>query len=339
MITFDQSTLGGHYRLEGLLGAGSMGIVYLARDLRLDRHVAVKVLSLELDTPIRLRLRDEALTLSKLSHSNIASIYDFGSDGVIDYLVMEFVDGAGLDALLQQGPFDTHRVATLGSQLARGLAAAHRAGVIHRDIKPGNLRVTSEGALKILDFGVATREPHHPRTSTTRTDNGTREWLVGTLRYMAPERLRGQAADARTDIFSAGVVLYEMACGRGPFQETHPIRLIELILGVTPPRPSSLNPRLRPALDAIIMRALEKDPRRRYGNADHLASALEEVDRNDRESRGFLPRLLNAIQSFRWNSTMNRSKAYSRSSRFEYGPGLYAGDEIPACESSQTCQS
>jgi serine/threonine-protein kinase len=277
MDTICKASTLGHYRLEGLLGAGSMGVVYLARDLRLDRYVAVKVLTTELDPPGRLRLGDEAQTLATLSHPNIATVLDFGSEGPIDFLVMEYVDGAGLDALLQHAPFDTHRVVSLGNQLAYGLAAAHRAGVIHRDIKPGNLRVNTEGTLKILDFGVATREPRQSCMTTTRTDNGTKEWLVGTLQYMAPERLRGYPANPRTDIFSAGVVLYEMACGRLPFQETHPVRLIELILHAMPVRPSSLNPRLRPALDGVILRALEKDPRRRYASAGQLGAALEEV--------------------------------------------------------------
>jgi eukaryotic-like serine/threonine-protein kinase len=324
----------GHYRLEGLLGAGSMGIVYLARDLRLDRHVAIKVLSTELDDPVRRRLRDEATTLSRLNHPNIAAVFDFDSEGPIDFLVMEYVDGSSLDSLLQQGPFDNGRVATLGGQLARGLSAAHRADVIHRDIKPSNLCVSATGSLKILDFGVATSKPHRAHTTaTTRTDLGTREWLVGTLQYMAPERLRGQAADPRTDIFSAGVVLYEMACGRGPFRETHPIRLIELILGAQPPRPSSLNPRLRPIVDGIIMRALEKDPRRRYESADQLASALDEVQDTTwppgmdafpgarrlahwvRErfracgGNGDGGPLRYLTQSCRWKSTMNRSNA------------------------------
>ena len=293
----------GHYRLEGLLGAGSMGIVYLARDVRLDRDVAVKVLSTDIDDPVRLRLRDEAHTLSKLNHPNIAAVLDSGSDGAVDFLVMEYVDGSGLDSLLQQTPFDSQRVAALGAQLARGLAAAHRGGIIHRDIKPSNLRVSSKGVMKILDFGVATREPRHPQTATTRTDNGTREWLVGTLQYMAPERLRGQAANPRTDIFSAGVVLYEMACGQRPFREVHPIRLIELILGATPPRPSSVNRRLRPALDGIIMRALDKDPRRRYGDADQLASALDEVRHAWPLRAELFPRARSIARWFSWLGT------------------------------------
>jgi eukaryotic-like serine/threonine-protein kinase len=312
MNTICTASMLGHYRLEGLLGAGSMGVVYLARDLRLDRYVAVKVLTTELDPSGRLRLADEAQTLATLSHPNIATVLDFGSDGPIDFLVMEYVDGAGLDTLLQHAPFDTPRVVSLGNQLAYGLAAAHRAGVIHRDIKPSNLRVNTDGTLKILDFGVATRAPGHSCMATTRTDNATREWLVGTLQYMAPERLRGYAANARTDIFSAGVVLYEMACGRLPFQETHPIRLIELILHAVPVRPSLLNRRVRPALDAVIMRALEKDPRRRYATAGQLGDALEEVgDERQRwvDVAAATRTLARRVQSFWWNSSMNRSNA------------------------------
>ena len=236
-----------HYRLDAPLGTGGMGVVFLGRDTRLRRPVAIKVLpSDRLDERCKRRLREEALLLSSLSHPNVASVFDFGSKGEIDYLVMEYVPGTTLDVLLRGGPLEWNEVARLGAQLARGLAAAHAAGVVHRDIKPGNLRVTPEGLLKILDFGIAT--------------------------FAANGR---EGPDPRADIFSAGAVLYEMACGRAPFNDAHPVRLIEAILNGDVPLPSQLRPQLHPALERIIIRALEPQPARRFMRAADLAEALE----------------------------------------------------------------
>ena len=181
-----------HYRLEAPLGIGWHGAVFLAKDTRLSRQVAVKVLPADrLDEQARQRLRDEAFTLSRLSHPNIAAVFDFGSQAEIDYLVMEYVPGTTLDALLQRGPLESETVARLGVQLARGLAAAHACGIVHRDIKPGNVRVTPDGLLKILDFGVATFALPSPEAKTTAGFFDRTPALAGTIRYMAPERLRG----------------------------------------------------------------------------------------------------------------------------------------------------
>ena len=216
------------YRLEAVIGKGGMGVVYLAQDIRLYRPVALKVLSPDrIDRECRDRLRAEALALSSFSHPNVATVYDFGCEAGIDYLVMEYVPGATIDELLQDGPFAGPRAAALGAQLARGLAAAHAADVIHRDIKPGNLRVTPEGLLKILDFGVAVSPAALLVSNTTATAIGQLRAAAGTLRYMAPERLRGTMADVRTDIFSAGLVLFEMACGHPPFAGEQPIKVME----------------------------------------------------------------------------------------------------------------
>jgi len=263
-----------HYRLDAPLGTGGMGVVFLGRDTRSCRPVAIKVLPPDrLDDCCRRRLREEALLLSSLNHPNVASVFDFGSEGEIDYLVMEYVPGVTLDLLLRRGPLDCDEVARLGAQLARGLAAAHAAGVVHRDIKPGNLRVTPEGLLKILDFGIATLAAGSPDASTTTGD--TTRSLAGTIQYMAPERLRGHAVDPRADIFSAGAVLYEMACGRAPFNDTRPVRLIAAILNGDVPLPSQVHPPVHPALERIIIRALEPQPARRFARATDLAAALE----------------------------------------------------------------
>src|SRR5688572_2922193 len=264
------------YRIESVLGTGGMGVVYQARDTRLQRRVALKVLAPDrLDERSRERLRAEALMLSSVSHTNVATVFDFGCEQGIDYLVMEFVPGRTLDELLRDAPFPTGRVVSLGAQLAQGLAAAHASAVVHRDIKPGNLRVTSEGLLKILDFGVATSPAAPDSTDTTETGVRCLRALAGTMRYMAPERLRGAAADARSDVFAAGVVLYEMACGRPPFDDPQPIRLIESILNGRCPRPSKVNPQAEAGLEVVILRALSCDPGVRYRNAMELAAALE----------------------------------------------------------------
>jgi serine/threonine protein kinase len=265
-----------HYRLDAPLGTGGMGVVFLGRDTHLCRPVAIKVLPADrLDERSRRRLREEALLLSSLSHPNIASVFDFGSQGEIDYLVMEYVPGVTLDELLRRGPLEPDETARLGAQLARGLAAAHAAGVVHRDIKPGNLRVTPEGLLKILDFGVATFTAGGPRAATTTTVIETTPSMAGTIQYMSPERLRGGTAEPQADIFSAGAVLYEMACGRPPFNDSHPVRLIEAILNGSMPRPSRVNPRVHPALEALILRALDPRPARRFACAGDLAKALD----------------------------------------------------------------
>jgi serine/threonine protein kinase len=275
-----------HYRLDAVLGKGGMGVVYLAQDVRLRRPVAVKVLAPDhLDREYRDRLRAEALALSSFSHPNVAAVYDFGCDTGIDYLVMEYVPGGTLDELLKDGPLPNARVAALGAQLARGLAAAHAADVIHRDIKPGNLRVTPEGRLKILDFGIAVSPAARLVSKTTATAIGTLRAVAGTLRYMAPERLRGTMADVRTDIFSAGLVLYEMACGHPPFAGDQPIRLLESILYGRAPRPREMNPAIDRALEKVIVRAVNPDPARRYRTAEELALALEALPPHRSRSR------------------------------------------------------
>jgi serine/threonine protein kinase len=267
-----------HYHLEATLGTGGMGVVFLAKDTRLSRQVAVKVLPADrIDERSRQRLRNEAMTLSRLSHPNVAAVVDFGSQGNIDYLVMEYVPGTTLDVMLQRGPLESGTVARLGAQLARGLAFAHTSAIVHRDIKPGNVRVTPQGLLKILDFGVAMFTLPVPEAKTTTGFFDRAPALAGTLRYMAPERLRGAPADERADIFSAGAVLFEMACGRPPFGDPEPIRLIQSILSAKRTRPCSINPLVEPALESVILRALDPDPARRFAAATELAGALDET--------------------------------------------------------------
>jgi serine/threonine protein kinase/tetratricopeptide (TPR) repeat protein len=281
-------TLLGHYRILEEIGAGGMGVVYRARDERLERDVAVKVLPAGTlaDEAARHRFRKEALALSRVNHANIAAVYDFDTQDGVDFLVMELVSGTTLDTrLAASGALTEPEAVRLGTQLARGLAAAHEKGVVHRDLKPGNLRLTRDGELKILDFGLArlldpVKQAGGPGTTTgmasTLTASGT-DAYAGTVPYMAPEQLRGERADARSDLYAAGAVLYELCTGKRPFPQTHGPLLIDAILNQPPLPPSSQHRHLSPALESIILKALDKDPERRYQSARELRVDLERV--------------------------------------------------------------
>ena len=268
----------GHYVINEQIGAGGMGVVYRARDERLARDVAVKVLPTGglSDEVARKRLRKEALALSRLNHPNIETVYDFDTQGEADFLVAELIPGITLNQKLASGPLPEREVLRLGSQLAEGLQAAHQAGLLHRDLKPGNLRITPDGWLKILDFGLATEFGPVGGSPTTMSEPPT-AGISGTLPYLTPEQLEGRGADARSDIYSAGAVLYEMATGRTAFQEKSAPLLMEAILNRSPAAPSALNPRISPALEAVILKALDKDPGRRYQSARELSVDLRRL--------------------------------------------------------------
>jgi Tfp pilus assembly protein PilF len=274
------STLG-HYRFTSLIGAGGMGQVYLAHDERLDRDVAVKVLPSGLlsDEGARRRFRTEALTLSQLNHPNIATIHDFQTVGDRDLLVMEYVPGANLADLLTRTAFGNDAIARLGTQLAQGLAAAHARGVIHRDLKPGNVRVTPDGHLKILDYGLAQFAPAATGDLSTYTGGEAVSPYAGTPAYMAPEQIRGGPVDARTDIYAAGAILYELATGRRAYTAAHPFALVDQKLHSTPVAPRAINPAIAPALERIIVKAMERAPGLRYQRAEELAVDLRRLGR------------------------------------------------------------
>jgi tetratricopeptide (TPR) repeat protein len=268
----------GHYLILGKLGAGGMGVVYRARDTRLERDVALKVLPAGLlsDPEARRRFRNEALALARLNHPNICSVFDFNSEADIDFLVMEYVPGVSLDQRLAEGTLTLEEVPQIGAQLAAGLAAAHDQQVIHRDLKPGNLRVTPDGRLKILDFGLA--KFFHPEGSGDATLSLTEtSSFSGTVPYMAPEQLKGDPLDSRTDIYSAGVVLYEMTTGKRCFPEPQFAKLINAILNTDAPKPSALNPKVSPALENVIVKASDRQPDRRYQSAREMQSDLEQL--------------------------------------------------------------
>ncbi len=267
----------GHYRLLEQIGAGGMGVVYRATDERLNRDVAVKILppgSLAEDDT-RKRFKQEALALARLNHPNIATVFDFNCEGTTDFLVMELLSGQTLADKLRSGPLPTDQVIKYGIQIAEGLAAAHHQGILHRDLKPGNLGLTAEGRVKILDFGLAKLLTADPMDVTmSMTGAGLAK---GTLAYMAPEQLRGENIDARVDIYAAGSVLYEMETGKRPHPQEYGPLLINAILNHDPVPPSNLNRSVSPALQAVTLKALEKDPKLRYQTAQELASDLERL--------------------------------------------------------------
>ncbi len=219
-----------HYSIVEKIGAGGMGEVYRAHDERLERDVALKVLPTGTlaDEAARKRFRKEALALSKLNHPNIATVFDFDTQDGVDFLVMELVEGVTLSDKLAAGALSEREITRLGAQLAEGLTAAHEQRVVHRDLKPANLRVTPDRRLKILDFGLAKLLRPEVASATATTESFTEtQGVAGTLPYMAPEQLRGEQVDARTDIHALGAVLYEMATGQRAFPETQTGRLMD----------------------------------------------------------------------------------------------------------------
>jgi len=266
-----------HYRILAQIGAGGMGVVYKAYDQQLEREVALKLLpqGLLADEAARKRFRKEALALARLNHPNIATIFEFGNEDGLDFLVTEYIPGITLDTKLSSGPLNTEEAIGLGVQLATGLGEAHSQGLIHRDLKPGNLRVAPDGRLKILDFGLAELAPRLRSDDVTASLLTRTSEYAGTLPYMAPEQLRGGVADARTDIWAAGAVLYEMATGKRPFPEPGTPLLINAILNSDPVPTSQINKKVPRDLDQVVLKALQKDPTRRYQTAFELRSDLE----------------------------------------------------------------
>jgi Tol biopolymer transport system component len=261
----------GHYRLEAQIGAGASGAVYRAWDERLGRRVAVKVLSARLaGSPEQIRrLEAEGRAAAAITHPNVTTIHDAGSVNGMPFLVSELHEGESLRSLITRGALPRERAVTLGIELARGLAAAHAEGVIHRDLKPENLLVTREGTLKILDFGLAKLTAPRPDPDLDATLPGT---LLGTLGYLSPEQARGEPADARSDLFAAGAVLYEMLCGERAFAGATFAERLSATLRDTPP--GLVDSRLGDALPAVA-RCLEKEPQRRFQSALDLAWTLE----------------------------------------------------------------
>ena len=271
----------GQYEILGPLGAGGMGEVYRARDPKLDRQVAIKVLPghLTSDAVALSRFEAEAKAIASLSHPNILAIHDFGKADGISYAVTELLEGETLRGKLDRGPISQKQAVDWGLQIARGLSAAHGKGVVHRDLKPENVFVTSEGHVKLLDFGLAKRiekgsEKTSAPTDTAHTAPGT---VMGTMGYMSPEQVRGLPVDHRTDIFSLGAVLYEMLSGRKAFKRDTASDTMAAIMRDEPPEISESGRNIPVALDHIIRHCLEKDPDSRFQSAKDVAFALSEA--------------------------------------------------------------
>ena len=261
-----------HYRIVEKLGAGGMGEVYRARDEKLGRDVAVKVLpeGLLADDAARSRFRKEADALSRLSHPHVATLLDVDTAEGLDFLVMELVTGPSPAEQLYHGPLPEKEVVRLGTQIARGLQAAHEQGVVHRDLKPQNIMICSDGTIRVLDFGIA------KATGRRFTFVGFTP-AMGTPEYMAPEQVRGKRGDERTDIYSLGAMLYEMITGRRAFRRDSHISTLAAVLHEEPEPVSRISGGVPKELERIITRCLKKDPERRFQHMDDVKVALEEL--------------------------------------------------------------
>jgi serine/threonine protein kinase len=287
----------GPYEILGPAGAGGMGEVYRARDTRLDRTVAIKVLPAEIhgDHLRRGALRREAQAIAALSHPHICALHDVGCEADVDFLVMEHLVGETLQARLKRGPLPLREALRIGIEVGEALAAAHRAGIVHRDLKPSNIMLTRSG-VKLLDFGLAKRQgppgdEGSVREAATMTQPGM---LVGTLLYMAPEQVEGRTVDVRTDVFALGGVLYEMIAGRPAFRGDSSPTLIASILGAPPPPPSTLRSGVPAPLDRVITTCLVREPDERWQSAADLVRVLRWISL-DLESRP-----PGAVPGFRW---------------------------------------
>jgi serine/threonine-protein kinase len=263
----------GRYEIVGELGKGAMGVVYCARDPLLDRTVAIKTVNMELAqdemAEYEARFYQEAKAAGGLNHPNIVIIYDIGKNEKIAYMAMELLQGKELKTLLAAGkalpvPF----AADVAAQMAEGLAYAHEHGIVHRDIKPANIMIVRGELVKITDFGIA-----RMRTANVQTQVGI---VLGSPRYMSPEQVAGKRAEPRSDIFSAGVILYEMVTGKPPFNGEDVTSVMFQILNFVPPPPSTVNPEVPEMVDFIVAKALAKAPAERYASAREMASDLRD---------------------------------------------------------------
>ena len=276
----ETKTYGGRYALQERVGVGGMAEVYRARDELLGRDVAVKVLSERLSTDRSFveRFRREAQAAANLSHPNIVSLYDYGSDEGDYYIVMEFIDGRGVDEIVRsEGPLMPERAAEIAADVARALERAHAQGLVHRDVKPNNIMITSYGQTKVTDFGIVRALGGDAEATMTQTG-----MVIGTAAYLSPEQAQGAPVDERSDVYSLGCVLYEMLTGRAPFTGDTPLSIAYKHVREHPETPSSVNSDVPDGLDAITMKALAKNPDNRYASAKEMREDLERFSSGQR---------------------------------------------------------
>jgi beta-lactam-binding protein with PASTA domain/tRNA A-37 threonylcarbamoyl transferase component Bud32 len=269
------SVLGERYEIGGVLGRGGMAEVHRGRDLRLGREVAVKVLRHDLarDPSSQVRFRREAQAAASLNHPAIVAVYDTGEDrtaaGATPYIVMEYVEGETLrDVLRREGRLSPERAMSLTADICAALDFSHRNGIVHRDVKPGNVMITPQGTVKVMDFGIARAVSDSAATMTSTAA------VIGTAQYLSPEQARGEAVDARSDVYSAGCLLYELATGTPPFTGDSPVAVAYQHVREDPRTPSSINPGIPPELDSILLKAMSKNPANRYQSAADMRADL-----------------------------------------------------------------
>jgi serine/threonine protein kinase/beta-lactam-binding protein with PASTA domain len=288
-MTEEARTIGGRYELGKIIGSGGMGDIYVAKDLTLGRRVAVKVLrpSLAADLKVSTRFKQEARLASKMSHPNIVRVYDAGDDvrvaedgtrSKVPFIVMEYVEGLELKTIIARGPLKVSEAVRVTAELLAAIEYAHQAGMVHRDIKPSNIMLTRSGQVKVLDFGIA-RAVTDAFSDLTQTTN-----ILGTAAYFSPEQARGERVDARTDVYAIGVVLFEMLTGQAPFSGDTALVVAHRHIHELPPAPSSLNSKVSPALDHVVLKALAKNKNDRYPTAAECARELGQA------AAGHIPR-------------------------------------------------
>lgn len=306
------------YRLGRVLGRGGMCIVYQAWDTRLERNVAVKRLepSLNEDPRTRARFDREGRALSQLSHPNLVTLIDRGSTENEEYLVFEYVEGRSLKELTREGPLPVAQAGSIAGQVAEGLAAAHLAGIIHRDVKPQNILIDHQGHAKVTDFGIATGPDW---TKVTRAGS-----IIGSARYMSPEQVKSKPVDSRSDIYSLGVVLYEMLAGRPPFDGTNMPEIARQHLNNPPPPLSDMRSDLPPGLEKVVMRCLEKMPEDRFVSMDELLGALVGLGLHAPQR---VPEVVSSHKRFRRHPEEDGRRARVSPGGTSYDSGSHRADE------------